>query len=173
MIGLKRGTVKLMPHNKGWFSIFEKEKKLLKKKLGNLAIDIQHIGSTSISRIPAKPIIDIAVGVRSLKDVKKFPKLLKSSGYKLIEEAGTSYRIFFSKGAEMKRTHHLHVMKYNGRVWKKDILFRDYLRNHKVRAKQYTNLKKSLAKRFSKERLAYTANKSGFINETIGLTEKK
>lgn len=101
MIGLKRGTVKLMPHNKVWFSIFEKEKKHLKKKLGNLAIDIQHIGSTSIPGIPAKPIIDIAVGVRSLKDVKKFPKSLKSLGYKLRKKGSTPHNILFVKGPEI------------------------------------------------------------------------
>lgn len=162
-----------MPHNKAWFSIFEKEKKILKKKLGNLAIDIQHIGSTSIPGMPAKPIIDIAVGVRSLKDVKKFPKFLKSFGYKLIKEGGTSYRIFFSKGAEIKRTHHLHVMKYNGRVWIRNILIRDYLRDHKAGAKEYTNLKKSLAKRFAKDRPSYTANKFNFLNKIFKLAGKE
>lgn len=56
MIGLKRGTVKLLPHNKKWKTLFEKERATLKNKLNGLVVDIQHIGSTSIFGIPAKPI---------------------------------------------------------------------------------------------------------------------
>ena len=65
MIGLKRGTVKLVPHNSKWEELFKKEKQLLKKTFGDTILGIEHIGSTAIPNIPAKPIIDIDVGVAS------------------------------------------------------------------------------------------------------------
>lgn len=69
MIGLRRGTVELVPHQKEWSEIAENTIRLLKQLLGDIAIDIQHIGSTAIFLIHAKPIIDIAVAVRDLNDI--------------------------------------------------------------------------------------------------------
>jgi len=74
MIGLKRGTVKLLPHNSKWTELFEKEKQLLESTFGNSIIAIEHIGSTAISGIPAKPIIDVNIGVKSLEIAHKMKK---------------------------------------------------------------------------------------------------
>ena len=77
MIGLKRGTVKLLPHNPKWSEVFEKENKILVRALNGLVVDIQHIGSTSIPGIPAKPIIDISIGIKSMKNSRDFIKNFK------------------------------------------------------------------------------------------------
>ena len=69
MVGLKRGTVELIPHQKEWSENAENVIRLLKQLLGDTAIDIQHIGSTAISSIHAKPIIDIAIAVNNLNDI--------------------------------------------------------------------------------------------------------
>lgn len=173
MIGLKRGTVKLLPHHKKWKLLFEKEKKLFEKKLGDLVIDIQHIGSTSIPGIPAKPIIDISMGVRVMKDARRLIKPLKELGYELRREfGGPNIQILFVKGSESKRTHYLHVMKYNGALWKNDLLFRDYLRKYPVRAKEYAELKRKLVGKHVKDRGTYTKSKAKFILETINKARK-
>lgn len=125
-----------MPYNKNWLLLFEREKNRLLKEVGNFVVGIEHIGSTSIPDISAKPIIDISLGVKTITDTKKLVKPLKKLGYELRLESGSrNVQTLFVKGPESKRTYYLHVMKYNGAVWKDDILFRDYLRRHKSRAK--------------------------------------
>lgn len=146
-IGLKRGTVKLVAHSRSWKNEFEKEKKGLKKQFGDIAIDIQHIGSTSIPHIKAKPIIDTGAGVKSLANLNKFKKLLKPLGYELIAEVSDlKDHLVFTKGKGQYRTHHLHIAKYKSKRWRDDLFFRDYLINHKIAAKQYEKLKIALSK---------------------------
>ena len=77
MIGLKRGSVKLISHQEEWNKNAEKVILKLKQLLGDAAVDIQHVGSTAIASIYAKPIIDIVIGVRDLNDVVSYVELLK------------------------------------------------------------------------------------------------
>lgn len=83
MLGLKRGTVKLASDHKEWARLFIKEKKVLIKTLGDCIVAIEHVGSTAISGVPAKPIIDIRISVASLKDscIKEIAVLLGKIGY--------------------------------------------------------------------------------------------
>lgn len=173
MIGLKRGTVKLLPHDKKWKTLFEKERATLENKLNGLVIDIQHIGSTSIFGISAKPIIDMSLGIQKLKGAKKLIKPLTILGYKWRKGASDHNQWLFVKGLEEKRTHYLHVMRHNGGVWKHDILFRDYLQKNPSRAKQYMMLKEKLATQYANERETYTKSKAKFILETIKMAKKK
>lgn len=167
MIGLKRGAVQLSPHNKKWKLLFKKEKKILENQLGDRVIDIQHIGSTSISGIPAKPIIDMSLGLRALRDVQKVMKPLAIMGYELRKAGSDSRQWFFVKGTEENRTHYLHIMRYNGTLWKDDLLFRDYLRAHPKEAKLYAELKKRLADKHADNRGLYTKGKRAFILDML------
>ena len=163
-IGLKRGSVKLVRHNTSWKKLFEKEKNNLKKILGKSTVDIKHIGSTAIPRISAKPVIDVLVGLGSMKNSRRFIKILEKQGYFYRPKFGhIKQHLTFAKGSEIKRTHYIHLVKYNGVIWKRDLLFRDYLRAHSHRAKQYDQLKKKLAKKFTDDRRKYTLNKKNFI----------
>lgn len=170
MIGLKRGTVKLVPHDKKWNVAFEREKNKLMAKVGSIVVDIQHIGSTAIVGIYAKPIIDMSAGVRRLKDAKKLVKPLDKLGYHFYKKF--DQQILFAKGADAKRTHYLHVMRYKGAKWKSDALFRDYLLAHPARATAYANLKKKLAKQYPTDREKYTAGKNLFIKTTLRLAKR-
>jgi len=172
MIGLKRGTVKLLPHNPKWTEAFEKEKEVLSKALNGLVVDIQHIGSTSIPGIPAKPIIDISIGIKTMKNSKDFIKIFEDIGYEYRPDfGGPTIQLLFVKGPEEKRTHYIHLMKYNGSIWINDLAFRDYLRKNKDRAEQYANLKKKLAANFANDRTKYTASKANFILETVRIAK--
>ncbi len=167
MIGLKRGTVKLIPYSPKWKDSFEKEKRRLQKSLGDFVISIEHIGSTAVPGVSAKPIIDIAVVVKSIKSPDKLIKLLETLGYEYKQDNDVLGRLFFTKGPEKKRTHYIHVVELKGKEWKNLILFRDYLLSHKKAVHQYTELKNKLAKSYALDRKSYTSGKDEFIKTII------
>lgn len=173
MIGLGRGTVKVVPYNLKWQEIYQEEEKLLYHLLGKWAQDIQHVGSTAIEGLDSKPIIDIAVGVKSLKDVDNFRSLLEANGYDFRGNAGVEGRIFFAKGRENLRTHYLHIEIIHGELWKNHISFRDYLRIDKKVVEEYSRLKKELASRYINDRNAYTAAKNDFIESILAKAKEK
>ena len=128
MIGLKRGTVKLTDHQVEWEENAGKTMETLKRLLGSAAIDIQHIGSTAIPSIHAKPIIDIVVGVYDLNDMIPHIEILGQNGF-VFRGADVSGQVLFVMGdfENDLRTHHIHVVKCNGKEWNDYINFRDYL----------------------------------------------
>lgn len=167
MIGLARGTVKVVPYSFNWKEIYKEEEKLLYHLLGETAIDIQHVGSTSIEGLDSKPIIDIAVGVKSLDDVDKHRNLLEANGYQFRDNAGIEGRVMFAKGREDLRTHYLHIEIINGELWKNHICLRDYLRLNKKSVEEYSKLKKNLAAKYTNDRGSYTNAKNEFINSIL------
>ncbi|MBI4118135.1 MAG: GrpB family protein [Parcubacteria group bacterium] len=170
-VGLKRGTVKVIPYQKKWAKEFEKEKARILKVCGDKIIAIEHIGSTSVPGLAAKPIIDIAVGVAKLKDAEKLLQPLKKIGYNFYKKFQRQ-RLFIAKGPDERRTHYLHVMRYNGSKWKTDQLFRNYLRTHSAEVKRYADLKKSLAKEYADDRKSYSDHKNKFIQSIITKAQK-
>jgi len=98
MIGLQRGSVKLVPYSSEWQSLFADEERVLSASIGTYVMDIQHVGSTAIPGIEAKPIIDMPVAVRRLEDVEKRIKPLERLGYEHRAEKGHPGRFFFAKG---------------------------------------------------------------------------
>jgi len=102
MIGLKRGTVKLAKHNPKWQQSFEQEKKKLKKVFGKDALDIQHVGSTAIAGMLAKPIIDIGLIVRSLQKTKLYEAKLKKIGYFIKKDDAKKKDYFLQRARKVK-----------------------------------------------------------------------
>ncbi len=170
MLGLKRGTVKLVPYHKRWASAFQREKKRLLASVGDLVVEVRHIGSTAVPGLHAKPIIDMSAGIRNMKDAGKLVKPLAKLGYNFYKKFGQ--QVLFAKGPDAKRTHYLHVMKWNGAKWKSDRLFREFLVRNPARAKAYAALKKKLAKRYPDDREKYSAGKKAFIEATLKLAAK-
>lgn len=173
-IGLKRGTVKLSSYSNTWKSLYKKEKGILKSTLKNYIkiIDIQHVGSTSIPKLKAKPIIDIAIGIQILKDGKKCVKSLEKLGYEYEHDAGVKGRHFFAKGPEKNRTHYLHIEKHNGKLWQNHILFRNYLKRFANIRKEYQKIKEIAADKYKNDRVAYSKEKSKFIDDTVKKAKK-
>lgn len=164
MLGLQRGMVKLVPHNKNWKYVFEKEKKVIKKSLGDLHVAIEHIGSTAVPGLPAKPILDIDVGVKTIKDFMRCVPLLSSIGYVEVKNKNSPHvHRIFAKGSSGKTIQYLHLIKYNGAVWNHDIAFRDRLKTDKKTRQAYTELKRRLAKEYPENRMLYTKNKADFV----------
>lgn len=167
VMGLKVGKVSLDSYNPLWEKEFLKEKKNLLKLMQEISISIEHIGSTSIKGLSAKPIIDIAVGIKELSDFEKVKeRFLEHSDYSLKEDSASD-EILIRKGAEDNRTHFIHVMEIDSQRFKKTLLFRDYLRNHNEDTLKYELLKKDLAKKYSDNRKMYTSSKNDFITEIL------
>ena len=166
MIGLKRGTVKLVPHQKEWVENAEHTVRVLKQLLGDTAVDIQHVGSTAIFSIHAKPIIDLAVAVNDLHDILPFTEMLRQHHIIFRGEA-VAGEVLFVMGDHDIRTHHIHVVKWNGREWNNYINFRDYLNAFPEKAKMYDSCKQKLAMQFSNDRKSYTAGKQELIERLL------
>ena len=171
-IGLKRGTVDVVPYNPEGATEFEREKARILNACGSKVVAVEHIGSTSVPGLAAKPIIDIAVGIRRLKDAKKLLPALKKLNYHFYKEFQRQ-RLFVAKGPDERRTHYLHVMRYNGAKWKTDQLFRNYLRSHPKAVQQYADLKQKLAQTHPDDRRAYADEKDAFIKSIIAKASKK
>ena len=168
MIGLKKGTVELVPHQKEWSENAENIVGLLKQLLGDTALDIQHIGSTAIFSIHAKPIIDIAVAVHDLNDMLPYVEVLKQHNIIFRGEVVTGEVLFVMGDFENDiRTHHIHIVNWNGTEWNNYINFRDYLNTYPEKAMMYDTYKQKLAMQFSNDRKSYTAGKQELIEHLL------
>lgn len=153
-----------MSHQEEWDKNAENVILELKQLFGNAAVDIQHIGSTAIHSIYAKPIIDIVIGLRELNDISPYMKLLEEHGF-IFRGEDVEGQLLFVMGDFGKdtRTHHIHVVKWNGTEWNNYINFRDYLNYHPDKAMLYDACKKKLALQFPDDRGSYTAGKQELI----------
>ena len=166
MLGLKSGMVELLEHCESWKINAQNEIVCLKGILGEHAIDIQHVGSTSICGIHAKPIIDIAVGIADFENAKMLIQLLSEQGYVYADE-DTPEKMLFLKCEGEKKTHHIHFVKYDGKEWNDYVNFRDYLNTHPKKAMQYDALKVRLCQQFSQDRVQYTTGKHALISHLL------
>lgn len=168
MIGLKRGTVELVSHQSEWSKEAEEIVRKLKFILGDVAVDIQHIGSTAISSIHAKPILDIVIGVRKLNDIQPFIEVLRSNGI-VFRGEDVPGQVLFVKGDFNKdtRTHHIHVVQWNGDQWNNYLNFRDFLNEFPEKAQIYDACKQRLAAQFSNDRASYTAGKNIMVKALL------
>ena len=166
-MGLRMGEVRLEKSNKEWKESFEIEKENLEKIFKGIALKIEHVGSTSIEGISAKPIIDIAVAVKKLNDFEKVRDEFYNIKDYSIKEDSPSDEILVRKGNPEEITHFIHIMEYNSERYKNQILFRDYLRTHEAERVEYEELKIKLAKKYKNDRKKYTANKNDFIQKVL------
>ena len=165
ILGLQRGIVALISHRPEWKLAFEAEKAELRRILGP-SLRIEHVGSTAVAGLDAKPIIDIAVAVTSLTDVDQYVESLRQLGYEYRGEAGVPGRRFFVKGPEEKRTTHLHFGEPD-QEFASLVKFRDALRHNPRLVKQYSQLKGKLAQDFANDRKRYTSGKHDFIQKVL------
>lgn len=165
MNGLGLNDLKLVPPEKEWGTTFLHEKKRLLAVPQTVAVE--HIGSTCIPGIKAKPVVDIAMAVASAPDDERLKQALLALGYEARGEYGLPGRQFFTWG--QPPVIHLHVVAANAPHWRDWLDFRDYLLAHPVHARAYEQEKIRLAEKYAGDRAAYTKSKGEFILHTLAL----
>ena len=157
--------VRLHPYDSSWPSKFAAERQRLTSLLPGVFLDIEHIGSTAVPGMSAKPIIDLLAGVESMALAKSVAERICASGYTTSTEFNETLvdRMWFMRWFEGHRTHHLHVVVQGSNVWREHLAFRDALRSSLPFAERYVALKYQLAASHAADREAYTDAKAEFI----------
>ena len=159
--------VNVVPYDPDWPRRFDEERRLLAAVFAGSDVAIEHVGSTAVPGLGAKPIIDILIGVPMLVEVEDRMSSLVAAGYEYVPEYEKQLpdRRYFRKPRFGLRTFHLHCVVTQSSFWIRHLAFRDYLRAHPESADAYYTLKRELAMRVSKEE--YTDAKSPFIEGVL------
>jgi GrpB-like predicted nucleotidyltransferase (UPF0157 family) len=165
-------VITIAPYDANWPLAFAAEAASIRRVLGESALRIEHVGSTSVPGLAAKPVIDIQVSVLDLGQVESLSQGLASIGYTRIS-LGEFDRVypFFQKPAEWPASHHVHLCEAGGEQERKHLAFRDFLRSNPMVAGQYLALKRQLAVSHHggtmESREQYSLAKSSFVASVL------
>jgi len=165
MLGIPRDIVRLVPYTPEWVRLFDEERRQLQDAVGEHVLDIQHIGSTAIPGMIAKPLLDIAIAVADFEAARVCVEPIAALGYEYRGEGGIPRRHYFVKGEP--RTHHVHMVEIGSQDWRQCLLFRDHLIRHPEAARQYAELKRLLAAEHRTDRAHYQAGKAAFVERIL------
>jgi GrpB-like predicted nucleotidyltransferase (UPF0157 family) len=163
-LGLESKTVRVVPYDTRWPALFRAEAARLADAIseaGLPALTFEHVGSTAVPGLAAKPILDIAAGRRSESSVGAYVTALEAADYIYRGESGLPGRDFFRRGE--LRSHHIHLVVHDGWHWRRYLGFRDALRADSALRDAYAALKHDLAARYPHDREAYIEGKTSFV----------
>jgi len=166
-LGLESGVVRLVEYDARWPVLFAAECQRIRDRCGTLALKLEHIGGTSIRDMCAKPILDIAAGRPCETPLEAYVAAFEQAGYECRGERGVPGRQYFRRG--QPRMYHVHLVEEDDHLWFEYLAFRDYLRAHTNAARQFADVKRVLAARFSHDRDAYMNAKSSHVEEILRL----
>jgi GrpB-like predicted nucleotidyltransferase (UPF0157 family) len=149
-------------YDPSWPERFEHLRSRIAEALGAMAAAIEHVGSTAVPGLAAKPIIDLDVLLRSSADLPGTIRSLESLGYKHVGDLGIPGREAFRAPAT-EVAHHLYVCPPESPEYRRHIAFRDFLRMHSEDVRAYAVFKRKLASDFGDDREGYTRRKTDFI----------
>jgi GrpB-like predicted nucleotidyltransferase (UPF0157 family) len=162
-----QSQVIIEPYDSIWPEKFESERLLLAPVLAPWLVGpIEHVGSTAVPGLAAKPVIDIMAAVRDLPCSMPAIEALKSSSYCYFEYRADVMH-WFCKPSPMERTHHMHLIPFDSSLWRERLAFRDRLRSDAATRRSYTELKLALASKHRNDRDAYTDAKTDFIRSVL------
>lgn len=169
MIGLEQNTVKLVDHDAGWARLGRESCRAVQNACGKRLVDVQHVGSTAVPGLEAKPILDLAAGVHAMNSISEISERLTRAGYLYRGDQGDDGgHLFVLESSPGIRTVHLHVVEHGGNQWRDYLRFRDLLRDRPAIRERYSVLKRGLASACRGDRALYTASKAEFIREILG-----
>ncbi|GAB6931131.1 GrpB family protein [Paenibacillus sp. JCM 10914] len=163
-------------YNEKWQIMFGELKDIIAQHLGDLPLSIEHVGSTAVPGLPAKPIIDMDIVIPSVNLLSQVIDKLSELGYWHEGDLGLPGREAFARndnrvpydaGMNEKMTHHLYVCSKGSVPLNEHLMFRDILRKHPALVKDYADLKMQLAEQFKYDRAAYTEAKTSFIRSVL------
>jgi GrpB-like predicted nucleotidyltransferase (UPF0157 family) len=164
-LGLEPGIVRLVEHDARWATLFVAEQRRIREHSGELPLALEHIGSTSIPGMCAKPVLDILAGRPPGTSIDGYVVALERAGYVHRGERGVPGRQFFRRGEP--RAYHVHLVEEGGALWREYRAFRDYLRGHPEPAREFADVKRQLAARFARDRESYINAKSPYVLEIL------
>jgi len=166
----RRIPVEIVPYDAAWPTRFEAEKSVLLDVFRTVQVQIEHVGSTAVAGLGAKPVIDIMLGVDDLSAVELRIPDLAGRGYEYVSRYESEFpeRRLFAKPQWRPRAFHLHAVERSTRFWHRLLLFRDFLRRHGEVAVEYCEFKKRLAAVFGDDRDGYARAKTAFIEAVLG-----
>lgn len=166
----KGDEVKVVPYDPAWQEVYRQTEPWLREALGEVARRVDHVGSTAVPGLEAKPVVDVQVSVPELDDEASYRSALESLG--LVLRYRDSERRFFRPPEDEPRTLHIHVCESGGVAERNHLLFAAYLRTHAERRAEYGDLKRTLARRFRYHREGYLSAKQPFIQKTLEFAER-
>ncbi len=165
--------IEVLPYNPDWPAQFEAERRVREVALSPwLAGEIQHVGSTAVVGLAAKPVIDIMVPVASLRESEAAIAAACLVGY-VHHPYRAEVMHWFCKPSPTVRTHHLHLIPFESPLWLERLAFRDALRASQALSEEYAELKLRLAEQFSGDREAYTLAKTPFVQRVLSRVEAR
>jgi GrpB-like predicted nucleotidyltransferase (UPF0157 family) len=156
--------VDVVEHDPRWAEMFEHERERLAQVLGDVAVAIEHVGSTAVPGLAAKPVLDIMAGVARTPLPERTLVALGALGYQYRGDSGVPGKQYFRTNP---RTRHLHVVAFGGEDWVRTLAFRDYLRAHPAAVQEYEALKRDLARLHRDDRTRYLEGKASFIQSVL------
>ncbi|HEY1111758.1 MAG TPA: GrpB family protein [Opitutaceae bacterium] len=161
--------LQLVPYDTAWPLLFEAERARLRGLCPTAFLGIEHVGSTAVPTLSAKPIIDLMAGVPSLAEADAILPGLCANGYVTSAEFNATLvdKRWLMRHAEGRRTHHLHLMVFESLAWRKHLAFREALRASAHLRSRYEALKTRLVAQAGSDREAYTAMKTAFVNDVV------
>jgi GrpB-like predicted nucleotidyltransferase (UPF0157 family) len=152
--------VTVVDYDTAWPRLFAEESERFRAALGDAVVAVEHIGSTAVPGLAAKPVIDVLVGLRTTELTRKQIEAMESLGYEYLGEYGIPGRLFFHKARP--RSHHVHAVLLGSDLWERHLAFRDFLRAHRAEAQRYGAFKRRLAAEVAGDRAAYVEGKEAF-----------
>jgi GrpB-like predicted nucleotidyltransferase (UPF0157 family) len=160
-------TLEIVPYDPAWPEAFSAERDRLAAAMGDLAVRIDHHGSTAVPGLAAKPVIDIQISVADLGRLEEYTARLAQLGYVHVPHPDDAFCPFFHRAAAWPHTHHVHLVRSGGAEERQTLAFRDYLRQHPEAARAYESLKRELAPQHGAatfdSRQAYADAKTAFV----------
>jgi GrpB-like predicted nucleotidyltransferase (UPF0157 family) len=163
-LGLRVGGVVVRDYDSRWPAEFDRERAALAVLLDGVVERIEHVGSTAVVGLAAKPLIDIALGFSDPALLDEGRARLLAAGYEDRGDLGEKGGVVVTKGSPSERTHILHLVLVESDQWRRFLTFRDALRADPTVRDEYATLKKALAGQFPGDREAYTAGKAPFVD---------
>ena len=165
--------IDVVDYNPQWITVFEMESAMLARIFDQRLVDLQHIGSTAVPGLAAKPIIDILIVLDHTEDIDSFNPSMEELGYRVRGECldatipGTPGRFYFTKETNGVRSHHVHICAKGHAEIQDKLAFRDYLRANKSVALAYADLKRRLAVDHHFDNIGYMRGKDDFVKSVL------
>ena len=156
-------AVRIVAYDPAWPAAAAAELERITAALGTVAVRAEHVGSTAVPGLAAKPIVDLQLSVDAIDPHDRYVAPPERLGYLFVPAPESPDHHFFARPPQRPRTHHLHVCAAGGEHERRHIAVRDFLRAHADEADAYAELKRAVAARHPQDRLAYIAGKDAYV----------